>query len=97
MLQNAYFLAKISAGTAENEQHFSEICQKLATTLRVEDPGEVPLHRAAGGTAPPASAMTHAVPADITARLQRASSGSTNLKEGGGILDEGGESNFSGI
>ena len=27
MLQNAYFLAKIGADTAENEQHFAEICQ----------------------------------------------------------------------
>ena len=35
MLQNAYFLAKIGADTAENEQHFAEICQKLATTPRV--------------------------------------------------------------
>ena len=35
MLQNAYFLAKIGADTAENEQHLAEICQKLATTLRV--------------------------------------------------------------
>ena len=26
MLQNAYFLAKIRADTAENEQHFTEIC-----------------------------------------------------------------------
>ena len=26
MLQNAYFLAKIGADTAENEQHFAEIC-----------------------------------------------------------------------
>ena len=25
MLQNAYFLAKISADTAENEQHFAKI------------------------------------------------------------------------
>ena len=32
MLHNAYFLAKIGAVTAENEQHFAEICQKLATT-----------------------------------------------------------------
>ena len=31
MLQNAYLLAKIGADTAENEQHFAEICQKLAT------------------------------------------------------------------
>ena len=26
MLQNAYFLAKIGVDTAENEQHFAEIC-----------------------------------------------------------------------
>ena len=31
MLQNAYFLAKIGADTAENEQQFAEICLKLAT------------------------------------------------------------------
>ena len=35
MLQNAYFLAKIGADTAENEQHFAEILPRLATTLRV--------------------------------------------------------------
>ena len=35
MLQNAYFLAKIGSDTAENEQNFAEICQKLVTTLRV--------------------------------------------------------------
>ena len=29
MLQNAYFLAKIGADTAENEQHFAEILQNL--------------------------------------------------------------------
>ena len=28
MLQNAYFLAKIGADTAENEQHFTEILPK---------------------------------------------------------------------
>ena len=36
MLQNAYFLAKIGVDTAENERNFAEICQKLATTLRVQ-------------------------------------------------------------
>ena len=30
MLQNAYFLAKIGAGTAENEQHLPNICQDSA-------------------------------------------------------------------
>ena len=29
MLQNAYLLAKISADTAENEQHFAEIWPKI--------------------------------------------------------------------
>ena len=29
MLQNAYFLAKICADTAENEQHFAEILPKI--------------------------------------------------------------------
>ena len=31
MLQNAYFLAKIGADAAENEQHLPKFCQKLAT------------------------------------------------------------------
>ena len=29
MLQNAYFLSKIGADTAENEQHFAEILPKI--------------------------------------------------------------------
>ena len=32
MLQNAYFLAKIGADTAENEQHFAEILPKTDTS-----------------------------------------------------------------
>ena len=35
MLQNAYFLAKIDADTAENERILPKIRQTLATTLRV--------------------------------------------------------------
>ena len=31
MLQNAYFLAKIGADTAESEQHFAEILPKTST------------------------------------------------------------------
>ena len=38
MLKNAYFLAKIGADTAENEQHFAEILPKLATTQAVVVP-----------------------------------------------------------
>ena len=38
MLQNAYFLAKIGADTAENEQHFAEILPK---------PGNYPTGRGA--------------------------------------------------
>ena len=37
MLQNAYLVAKIGADTAENERKFAEICQKLATILRIHD------------------------------------------------------------
>ena len=33
MLQNAYFLAKIGADTAENEQHFAEILPKTGNQL----------------------------------------------------------------
>ena len=38
MLSNAYFLAKIRFDTAENERNVAEICQKLATSLRVHYP-----------------------------------------------------------
>ena len=38
MLQNAYFLAKIGADTAENEQHFAEI---LSIGRRVADRWEL--------------------------------------------------------
>ena len=51
MLQNAYFLAKIGADTAENEQHFAEI---LPIGRRVADwgvPEPVGLHRQANGEA----------------------------------------------
>ena len=33
MLENAYFLAKIGADTAENERNFEKNCPKLETTL----------------------------------------------------------------
>ena len=36
MLQNAYFLAKIGADTAENEQHFAEILPTDALWRRRE-------------------------------------------------------------
>ena len=35
MLQNAYFLAKIGADTAENEQHFAEILPTDAASAAV--------------------------------------------------------------
>ena len=34
MLQNAYFLAKIGADTAENEQHFAEFLPKIGRADR---------------------------------------------------------------
>ena len=58
MLQNAYFLAKIGADTAENEQHLAEICQKLVTTLRAPalPPGAPQAMRDGAGPAAPADA-----------------------------------------
>ena len=34
MLQNAYFLAKFGADTAENEQHFADILPKIGEAAR---------------------------------------------------------------
>ena len=50
MLQHAYFLAKIGADTAENEQHFAEILPKIGNhpTGRWR-----PTHRGTGGSAAP--------------------------------------------
>ena len=44
MLQNAYLLAKIGADTAENEQHFTEICRSavVSPTVGKLGPGEAP-------------------------------------------------------
>ena len=46
MLQNAYFLAKIGADTAENEQHFAEILPKTGNypTVRLVEHEPAPLH-----------------------------------------------------
>ena len=62
MLQNAYFLAKIGADTAENEQHFAEICQKLATTPRVHYPPGAEYHAPDAAPAAPTSALPPEVP-----------------------------------
>ena len=48
MLQNAYFLAKIGADTAENEQHFAEILPTDALVCSVRS-------RTAAGQRAPAS------------------------------------------
>ena len=37
MLQNAYFLAKIGADTAENEQHFAEFLPKTGLSLHQKE------------------------------------------------------------
>ena len=42
MLQNAYFLAKIGADTAENEQHFVDILPKISNYRYHELPGRCP-------------------------------------------------------
>ena len=50
MLQNAYFLAKIGADTAENEQHFAEICRdRDADALTDADAVAGPFESGLGG------------------------------------------------
>jgi len=52
MLQNAYFLAKIGADTAENEQHFAEILPRTGTAPAPSRRGAAaPAHAAAAGSA----------------------------------------------
>ena len=54
MLQNAYFLAKIGADTAENEQHFAEILVHAAggeREARLAEPGVLD-REARGGPRP---------------------------------------------
>ena len=43
MLQNAYFLAKIGADKAENEQHFAEIAARAVASAKGFRRGSVPL------------------------------------------------------
>ena len=60
MLQNAYFLAKIGADTAENEQHFAEILPTDA--LRWCSAGAAPPGRADERVAASAWAVPMPVP-----------------------------------
>ena len=48
MLQNAYFLAKIGADTAENEQHFAVILPKIGNSPTGPPGCPLPLRRQAG-------------------------------------------------
>ena len=52
MLQNAYFLAKIGADTAENEQHFAETLPKISNYPK-GPPGRRRARRRSGRFRPP--------------------------------------------
>ena len=52
MLQNAYFLAKIGADTAENEQHFAEILAKTGNYREPQGAAGLRHHRERGGPVP---------------------------------------------
>ena len=71
MLQNAYFLAKIGADTAENEQHFAEILpigRRVADRCRSEEG----LRRLpAGGGALPGGGRLRRLPGGARRRQQR--------------------------
>ena len=45
MLQNAYFLGKIGADTAENEQHFPKFCRSAAVSPTGRGPRRGPRGR----------------------------------------------------
>jgi hypothetical protein len=64
MLQNAYFLAKIGADTAENEQHFAEIlpigrrvADRCLETSQLNLHGGAALRRRASAVSPPGGGM----------------------------------------
>ena len=60
MLQNAYFLAKIGADTAENEQHFAEI---LPIGRRVAERTSAPADRSASPRGSAGGRTSAAIPA----------------------------------
>ena len=72
MLQNAYFLAKIGADTAENEQHFAEILPTDGADGRrlelVTKPAESPVRPqlCARGATSAAAALQPAVKPAVT-------------------------------
>ena len=53
MLQNAYFLAKIGADTAENEQHFAENLPKIGNYPTGPGAAGYPAPAAPAAAAPP--------------------------------------------
>ena len=62
MLQNAYFLAKIGADTAENEQHFAEILPKTGNYPTGPDANRLGQGRGradARAAGPPAAGRAH--------------------------------------
>ena len=75
MLQNAYFLAKIGADTAENEQHFAEILligRRVADrcdTQQARRGGQVGHQREQGRACCPGNAVNLDVRLHVIARL----------------------------
>ena len=69
MLQNAYFLAKIGADTAENEQHFAEILPTDGAAGAAAGAGEAPpASPRRGGRSSCASAWRSPAPAESARR-----------------------------
>ena len=62
MLQNAYLLAKAGADTAENEQHFAEILQKIGNYPTGREPHRRGLRDAAAASAQVRRPAAPAVP-----------------------------------
>ena len=86
MLQNAYFLAKIGADTAENEQHLADILPKTGnypTTLRVSSRAKACM---GGMVLPPGRRRSETAPLEPLAEAAR---------PGGSVREE--RANFTGL
>ena len=74
MLQNAYFLAKIGADTAENEQHFAEILPKTGNyPMGAAGAGDVRTVGRPGPRARPRACVRRSPPGDKGAALREPS------------------------
>ena len=105
MLQNAYFLAKIGADTAENERNSAEILPKIgnyptdplpyaASSPGPQAPPASPTAGAAAAEEPAAAAMEEEPAAPATEEPAAAATEPAASAPAADAMDEGGEAEF---